>query len=190
MSNRGHLFILSAPAGTGKTTLVNRLVKEHPQVAQSVSYTTRAPRPGEVEGVHYYFVSPEVFLKKVAAGEFLEYVSLYGDYYGTSKEEVERNLAAGKSLFLVIDTQGALKLKGVVEATFIFVSPPSLEVLRGRLEKRRSEAPEKIAVRLKIAEDEMAKKGSYDVEIINDDLNVAYKQLEKIVLSKEKHGSS
>lgn len=189
MSSRGKLFILSAPAGTGKTTLVNRLVKDLPNVVQSISYTTRAPRSGERNGVHYHFVSKEEFEKRVASQDFLEYVTLYGDYYGTSKEAVEQSLAAGKNVFLVIDTQGALKLQGKVPATFIFVSPPSIEVLKERLERRKSEPREVIALRLKIASEEIAKKGQYDYEIVNDDINDAYKQLKQIVLLEEKNGN-
>lgn len=188
MSSRGKLFILSAPAGTGKTTLVNRLVKEHPNVVQSISYTTRIPRLGEKDGVHYHFISREAFEELAARGAFFEYVTLYGDYYGTSKEAVEKSLATGKNVFLVIDTQGAMKLKGQVEAIFIFISPPSLEALKERLERRKSETAEKIADRLKIANEELAKKDRYDYEIVNDDLNHAYKQLKRIVLSEEMNG--
>lgn len=183
MSSKGRLFVLSAPAGTGKTTLVERLVKEVPNLVQSVSYTTRLPRKGEIEGVHYHFVDKKTFEERIHHGDFLEYVSLYNDYYGTSQSAVEKELSAGKTVFLVIDTQGALKLKGKVDATFIFVSPPSLEVLRERLQNRKTESKEKIEERLEVAVQEMRNKNLYDVEIVNDDFEEALIKLKHNVLS-------
>ena len=190
MSSRGKLFILSAPAGTGKTTLVNRLVKELPHVVQSISYTTREPREMEVNGIHYHFVTPETFQKRIASGDFLEHVTLYGDDYGTSRSTVEKLLNSGKHVFLVIDTQGALMLKGKVPAVFIFVSPPSIDILRERVERRKTEKREKIEARLKLAEQEMQKRKEYDFEIVNDNLDEAFQKLKRIVLSEEKDGKS
>ena len=186
MSSRGRLFVLSAPAGTGKTTLVSRLVKELPNLVQSISYTTRAPRHGEKDGVHYYFVTPEAFGARLAAGDFLEHVTLYGDSYGTSKSQVEALLAQGRGVILVIDTQGALKLKGKVDAVFIFVSPPSMEELRERLEKRKSEGSKKIEERLAVAASEIEKREAYDYEIVNDHFDTAFQKLKQIVISEEK----
>lgn len=189
MSNRGKLIIISGPSGAGKTTLVNRLTKEFPQVVQNVSYTTRKARPEERQGVHYNFVTEEVFQQKMANQDFLEAVSLFGVHYGTAKESVEQILKQGKYLILVIDTQGALKLKEQIEATFIFITPPSIQVLQERLERRKKDKPEDIAIRLKRAKEEIALKIYYDFEIINDDLSSAYRQLKQIVFSEEKDGN-
>lgn len=182
---RGLLFVLSAPAGTGKTTLVQRLVSEFPSVIQSVSFTTRKPRPQEVMGDHYFFISKEEFEKKIADQEFLEYVVLYGDYYGTSKVWVESMLSQGKHLFLVIDTQGALQLMDSVEACFIFIMPPSMEVLKERLEARNSETKESLANRLEWAEKEIEAIHYYDYAFCNDDLDTAYDVLRSIVIAEE-----
>ncbi len=139
---QGLVFVLSAPAGTGKTTLVRLLIQEFPCVVQSISYTTRAPREGEIHGKDYNFITREEFEKKIKANEFLEYVNLYGDYYGTSLAWVNARLKEGKHVILVIDAQGGLQLLGKYPATFIFIKPPSLEVLRQRLLKRRTETLE------------------------------------------------
>lgn len=183
--SRGRLFVLSAPAGTGKTTLVQKLVQEFPSVVQSISYTTRKPRVKEVTGDHYFFISKEEFEAKIAEHEFLEYVLLYGDYYGTSKVWVESMLSQGKHLFLVIDTQGALQLMDSVDACFIFVKPPSLEVLRQRLLERNSETEESLNNRLAWAEKEMAADHYYDYVFFNDNLNTAYEILRSIVIAEE-----
>jgi guanylate kinase len=182
---RGKLFVLSAPAGTGKTTLVQRLVAEFPTVVQSISYTTRKPREQEVTGDHYFFISKEEFEKKIADHEFLEYVLLYGDYYGTSKVWVESMLAQGKHLFLVIDTQGALQLMDSVEACFIFMKPPSMDVLKERLVARNSETEESMKKRLDWAEKELETFHYYDYVFCNDDLDTAYQILRSIVIAEE-----
>lgn len=182
---RGLVFILSAPAGTGKTTLVQKLVNEFPTVVASVSYTTRAPRIGEVNGLHYHFVNEVEFLSRIAKGEFLEYVQLYGDYYGTSQLWLEEQLAQGKHVVLVIDTQGGLLLKEKIKATYIFVSPPSIDVLEKRLQARKTESQVVIQKRLAWAEHEMAAKDAYDYLIVNDELNTAYQVLRSIVIAEE-----
>lgn len=181
----GLAFILSAPAGTGKTTLINKLKKEFDVVKPSVSFTTRAPRRGEQEGVHYHFIDKKQFEEKISKGDFLEWVELYGDYYGTSRQAVEEELIKGHHVFLVIDTQGALKLMGKWPATYIFVSPPSLEVLSYRLAKRKTETPERIDERLKIAQEELEASKYYDYQIVNDDLQTAYQTLKSIVIAEE-----
>lgn len=183
--SRGRLFVLSAPAGTGKTTLVQKLVEEFPSVVQSISYTTRKPRAQEVTGDHYFFISKAEFEAKIAEHEFLEYVLLYGDYYGTSKVWVESMLSQGKHLFLVIDTQGALQLMDSVEACFIFVKPPSLEILKQRLLERKSETEESLNNRLSWAEKEMEAVHYYDYAFCNDNLDSAYQILRSIVIAEE-----
>lgn len=182
---RGLVFILSAPAGTGKTTLVQRLVNEFPVVLASVSYTTRAPRAGEVNGLHYHFVDEAEFLSRIAKDEFIEYVQLYGNYYGTSRVWLEEQLDQGKHVFLVIDTQGALLLKEKIKATYIFVSPPSLEVLEKRLLVRKTESQDVIQKRLGWAQQEMTAKDAYDYLIVNDELDTAYQVLRSIVIAEE-----
>lgn len=182
---RGLLFILSAPAGTGKTTLIHRLTSEFPCIVQSVSYTTREPREGETSGIHYHFITREEFEKKIAAEDFLEYVDLYGYYYGTSRTAVEKLLDSGKHVFLVIDTQGALKLREFYPACHIFILPPTLEELSKRLEKRQTETPESFQKRIDLANKEMALVDKYDYKIINDSLEVAYQVLRSIVIAEE-----
>lgn len=182
---KGLLFVVSAPAGTGKTTLVQMLVDELPKVVMSVSYTTRSPRPGEIAGKHYNFISEDEFKKKIADGDFLEYAQIYGFYYGTSKKWVAEQQAKGKHVVLVIDTQGGLQLKGRVPAVFIFITPPSLEVLRERLTNRKTESQEVIEQRLNWSKKEINDAQYYDYQIINDDLDTAYQVLKDIVIAEE-----
>lgn len=183
---KGLLFVVSAPAGTGKTTLVQQLVRRAPSVVESVSYTTRPPRLGEEEGVHYHFIDKATFQEKVAAGDFLEYVELYGYHYGTSSSWVNEKLASGKHVILVIDTQGALKLMDrKIAASYIFILPPSLEILRQRLELRRTESPSVIEERLAWARSELAAAPRYDYLIVNDTLTVAGDVLYSIIVAEE-----
>lgn len=184
-SKPGRLYILSAPAGTGKTTLMERLTKEFSCVIASVSYTTREPRIGEIQGVHYNFVTPDQFQKMVKEGDFLEHVDLFGYQYGTSKKWVEEHLNQGYNVVLVIDTQGAALLKGKVDAVTIFLSPPSLEELEKRLVNRKTDNPEVIQRRLARAVEEMAQKYAYDYSIVNDDLEVAYQVFRSILIAEE-----
>jgi guanylate kinase len=182
---QGKVFVVSAPAGTGKTTLVQMLVGEFPCVVENISFTTRKSRPGELSGVHYHFISREEFEKKIAHKEMLEYVTLYGDYYGTSCEAVEQWQNQGKHVILVIDTQGALQLMDRFSAVFIFIKPPSLEELRERLIKRKTESPEIIERRLAWAQKEISFADKYDYCIINDNLDVAYTVLKSILIAEE-----
>ena len=183
--DKGLLFILSAPAGTGKTTLVQLLTRDFPCVVASISYTTRKPRPGEVNGIHYYFISREEFIRRINAGEFLEYVELYGDYYGTSNVWVEDQLTKKNHVILVIDTQGAQLLKNKVDAVSIFVAPPSVEELERRLKLRKTESSEVIEKRLSWAKKELEAQNNYDYLIINDDLSHAYQALRSILIAEE-----
>lgn len=182
---KGLVFVVSAPAGTGKTTLVRMLLEEFHSVVESVSFTTRAPRPNEVPSRDYNFISPEEFEEKIDEGEFLEYAQVFGHYYGTSSKFVEAQRQKGKHVILVIDTQGALQLKGKIDAIFIFISPPSLEELRSRLHRRKSESEEAIVQRLSWAEKEMALASQYDYHIVNDNLKTAYDVLRSILIAEE-----
>ena len=182
---RGLAFVLSAPAGTGKTTLVRMLLEEFHQLVESVSYTTRSPRPNEIPGRDYHFIAHQEFQGKIDQGEFLEYAQVFGSYYGTSRKALEAQQEKGKHVILVIDTQGALQLKGKLQAAFIFVSPPSLDELRARLHRRKSETEEAIEHRLSWAQHEMALAKEYDYHIVNDHLKTAYDALRSILIAEE-----
>jgi guanylate kinase len=183
--NHGLVFVVSAPAGTGKTTLVKMLISEFPCVIRSISFTTRKPRPGEVPGIDYHFVTKEEFEKQIEQQDFLEYVKLYGEYYGTSRKWVREQQMQGKHVILVIDTQGGLQLKGKFPARFIFIKPPSMEVLRKRLTERKTENEEVIEKRLSWASREIEDGRYYDYHIVNDDLKTSYQVLKSIIIAEE-----
>jgi guanylate kinase len=186
---QGLIFVISAPAGTGKTTLVNKLTYEFPAIVRSVSCTTRAPRPNEHEGKDYFFLDKKAFESKIQEDGFLEHAKVFGDYYGTSREFVQKQQAAGKHIVLVIDTQGALQLqkhfKGKTPAVFIFISPPSLTELKERLHKRKTENPQLIEERLTWAKHELEMVHHYDYHIVNDHLDTAYTVLKSIFIAEE-----
>lgn len=181
----GKFFVVSAPAGTGKTTLVKKLVDEFPCVKTTVSFTTREPRTGEIDGVDYQFISREKFQKKIEKQDFLEYIELYGDFYGTSLKDIEKLQKLGHHVVLVIDTQGGIKLKKMLEATLIFIMPPSIEELSSRLTKRKTENEEVIKKRLEWAKHEIADAKHYDYIIVNDNLKTAYQVLRSILIAEE-----
>jgi len=183
MSNK--IFVLSAPAGTGKTTLVDMLTDELPNVVRSISCTTRQPREGERDGFDYFFLTPEEFKKRIETDDFLEWAEVFGHYYGTSKQFVNQELSKGNHVFLVIDTQGALQLMKKIQGVFIFISPPSRQEQRARLKKRSTEPDQVIGERLKWADREMAQAVHYDYTIVNRDLQIAYQQLKNIVMEHE-----
>lgn len=184
--SKGFVFILSAPAGTGKTTLVRMLSKEFDCIVESISYTTRPPRSNEVEGKDYFFISEKEFQSKVKERDFLEHATVFGYNYGTSYEYVTSLQKKGKHVFLVIDTQGAMQLKKKnFPAIYIFLSPPSLEVLKSRLLKRKTEDRKALAQRLSWAEQELKKMNNYDYHIVNDSLKHAYAVLRSIVIAEE-----
>ncbi len=184
--DQGLLFIVSAPAGTGKSTLIEMLCEEYPTVVgESCSYTTRKPRPGEVEGHHYHFISVEEFERKIKGGDFLEHATVFGNYYGTDKKEVKKLQNQGKHIFLVIDTQGAIQIQHQIEACFIFITPPSMEELKRRLYKRKTETEEKMEERLAWAEEEIKVAKLYDYHIVNDNLEITYEILKSIVVAEE-----
>ncbi len=184
--SEGLLFVVSAPAGTGKTTLVRMLTKQFPCVVESVSCTTRQPRPMEVEGKDYFFMTPEVFKKKKKRDEFLESAEVFGHFYGTSKEFVDQMRKKGKHVVLVIDTQGALQLKALkVEATYIFIAPPDFEVLEKRLLGRKTETEQEREKRLSWAHREMEHALAYDFFIVNSELEIAYEVLKSVLIAEE-----
>lgn len=181
---KGLVFVVSAPAGTGKTTLVRMLQNEFPNVVESVSFTTRAIRPQEISGRDYYYITHAEFEKKIRANEFLEYAKVFGHYYGTCTNVIKENQNKGKHVVLVIDTQGAMEIKSKLDAIFIFIRPPNLEVLKERLSARKSETPEAIHERLLWAEKEMTVASEYDYEVVNDRLDHAYDVLRAIVIAE------
>lgn len=183
---KGIVFVLSAPAGTGKTTLVRLLIDEFPMVVESISCTTRPPRGGEIPERDYHFLNKEEFDAKIQADEFLEYAEVFGHLYGTLKSGVLNQQKAGKHVVLVIDTQGALLLKKKqFPAVFIFVKPPSLVELRERLFKRKTEVDQHIEQRLMWATGEIEMARDYDYQIVNDSLHHAYDILRSIVIAEE-----
>lgn len=184
-TSRGLLFVVSAPAGTGKSTLVDQLTKEFDCVVRSISCTTRPPRPYEANGVDYCFVTDEEFQKKVAHGDFLEHVTLFGYHYGTTRSNIEHLQAESKHVVLVIDTQGALQLMGQLSAIFIFIMPPSFEELARRLQERGTESHESLSKRLQEAEREIATSSAYHYVIVNDEIETAYSVLRSIVIAEE-----
>jgi len=182
---RGLLFIVSAPSGAGKTTLVERLVEQVPHLRLSRSYTSRAARQGEVDGVDYNFVTRERFEAMVAVGEFLEWADVFGNLYGTSAADTERILESGSDLVLVIDVQGARKVRRRgIETTAVFVMPPSFDVLEKRLRGRSKDSDEAVTRRLQIARQEVASFAEYDFVVINDALTTAVDRLRSIVVAE------
>ena len=188
MSNRpsrGLLFIVSAPSGAGKTTLVERLVETTPHLKMARSNTSRAARQGEADGVDYNFVLRDRFEAMIAADEFLEWAEVFGNLYGTCAAETERMLAAGDDVVLVIDVQGARKVRsrGLV-ATTIFVMPPSAEVLEQRLRGRSKDSEAAIQRRLVVAKQEVASFPEYDFIVVNDHIDAAVERLRHVVLAE------
>ena len=182
--NRGSLFIVSAPSGTGKTTLCKKLVSAVPNLRFSVSYTTRPPRPGEVNDRDYTFVSRHEFKLMFEREEFVESAEIHGELYGTSKKRLEELTNSGIGVVLDIDTQGAMQLKKKWgEGVYIFIFPPSIELLRERLEKRMTDSREEMGKRLKNAVLEIKNYHEYDYVIINDIFEKALSELEAIIIS-------
>ncbi len=178
-------LVVSGPAGAGKTTLVEMLVSEHPRIIESISCTTRAPRENERDGEHYNFLSKEQFEEKIEQGAFLEYVKFLDHYYGTLKSSVLADLARGRHVIMVIDTQGAMRVRELLKAVSIFILPPSLDEQRERLEKRQSESKESLEKRLQKAEKELACASSFDYQIVNKQLLPSYQILRGLIFSEE-----
>ena len=182
---RGRLYVVSAPSGTGKTTVVERLVQLMPDLVLSRSYTSRAARPGESTGVDYNFVSRSRFEEMVAAEEFLEWADVFGNFYGTCASDVEAHIASGRDMVLVIDVQGARQVRQhYAETVGVFVLPPSFEVLERRLRGRSKDPEDAMQRRLHTARNEVAAFVEYDYVVVNDELNACVERLRAIVLAE------
>lgn len=189
MARSAKLFVVSGPSGVGKGTLVSLLRDKRPNLGLTVSATTRSPRPGEVDGVAYYFLSGEEFKKRVDAGEFLEWAHVHGHCYGTLKSEVDRLISAGQSVVLEIDVQGGLMVhKQYPSAILVFIKPPSFEELEQRLRGRGTEDEKTISTRLSNASREMEYANDYTVCIVNDNLETALSKLEEVFDDYESDG--
>jgi len=184
-SKQGHLFIISAPSGGGKTTLSKAVVNRFNDIFYSVSHTTRSPRNGEQDGVDYYFIQKKDFEKRIESGHWAEWAEVHGNYYGTSAEFLDKGLTSGRDMLLDIDVQGTIQILGrYPDSVTIFIMPPSLETLRKRLEMRRTENRATIERRLFNAEKEIVQKGLYRHVIVNDQLSVS---IEKLIAIIEKY---
>ncbi len=179
----GKVFIISAPSGTGKTTVAKKVLEQIPDLVRVVTYTTRQPRPGEVDGQDYRFISKEEFEAKIKDNYFLEYANVYGNYYGTPKKDIEELISSGKDALLIIDVQGAFKVKSLMpEAVSIFLLPPSFEELRRRIEGR-GYVDKNLEKRLQTAREEIPCAKYFDYIVINDFLNNAVEKVKAIILS-------
>ena len=182
MSNKGHLIVISAPSGSGKTSLANRALEEIPKLKFSVSHTTRRPRPGERDQVEYFFVSEKEFEEMLGQGTFLEHARVYGNYYGTSRAFVDEQLSVGYDVLVDLDVQGAAQVKkSYPEAILVFVFPPSLEVLKTRLKNRGLDDPSIIDKRLRIAKKEIQRYTDYQYVIINREIEESLVELKSIM---------
>jgi guanylate kinase len=190
MLKQPSLFILSAPSGAGKTTISQKAINKVEDLVESISYTTRKPREsdGEVDGKDYFFITREEFKHKIDKNELLEWAEIYGNYYGTSKKFVEDIINDGKNVLMVIDIQGACNIKKLdyLHPVFIFIKPPSIEVLRQRLHERGTEDSQSLKKRLDAAEYEMSFADKFDYVILNDDLDTCVDQFIEIV---DRHSS-
>ena len=181
----GRLIIISSPSGGGKGTLIKEVLDGVPDLAYSVSFTTRAPRFGEEEGRHYHFVSKQEFEDEINAGGFIEYAEVHGNYYGTSNAQIERLTAAGKDVILEIDVQGADWVrKRAPDALSIFILPPSFEVLKARLMARGTEDPADLELRLTNARAEVMEFTKYEYAVINDEIFSAARKLASIIIAE------
>jgi guanylate kinase len=184
-SSRGTLFVVSSPSGGGKGTLIRCVLDVVPNLSYSVSFTTRAPRPGEVDGREYFFVSRPVFGEMAAAGEFLEWANVHGNLYGTARRQITAETGAGVDIVLEVDVQGAASVRQLLmDSVSIFILPPSYEVLRERLIARGTDSPEELAVRLRNAPEELRQYSAFDYVIINDEIERAAGQLASIIYAE------
>ena len=182
---RGILFVISSPSGGGKGTLIRRVLKDVPGLSYSVSWTTRAPRPGELDGVNYHFVTVEEFERMRDAGGFLEWAVVHGHLYGTALSVVEQDLAEGRDIILEIDVQGAESVrKAMPSVVGVFIMPPSFDVLKMRLLARMTERPEELALRLSNSRAEVERYAEFDYLVLNDEIERAAAQLASIVYAE------
>ncbi|MFC7681675.1 guanylate kinase [Paenibacillus sp. GCM10028914] len=185
MSTKGLLIVLSGPSGVGKGTVCSALRPRIPDLVYSVSATTRKPRMGEVDGVNYFFKEREQFLSMIENDELLEYAEYVGNFYGTPRDFVEETIASGKDIILEIEVQGALKVKEKFpDGVFIFLTPPSLDELKDRIVGRGTESQATIDHRMSVAVDEMALIRHYDYAVVNDEINLACKRIESIIIAE------
>ena len=176
------ILVITGPSGVGKGTLIRGLLERVPGLELSVSATTRAPRPGEQDGVHYHFLTPEEFQARVAAGDFVEQATYSGNRYGTLRSELERRAAAGHGVVLEIEVQGARQVREAMpDATTVFIAPPSRDALRARLVGRGTDDPEQVDERMRTAERELEARGEFAHEVVNDRLEQATESLAEIV---------
>jgi guanylate kinase len=181
-SERGHLFIIAAPSGAGKTSLVHALLERDSRLVLSISHTTRTARPGEMDGQHYHFVSQSEFEHMVDAGEFMEHARVFDHYYGTNRKSVAHQLEQGRDVILEIDWQGARQVRSVFpQCCLIFIIPPSLEILRKRLTARGQDSASVIERRMNDAQTEISHWAEFDQLVVNDDFNTALEELLAII---------
>ena len=178
----GKLFVISGPSGVGKGAVIQSLLQRRADIALSVSYTSRAPRAGEIDGVNYYFVSKDTFAAMIARGEFLEYALVHRNYYGTSRLKLQELLNSGKAVLFEVDVQGGVNLKKVFpDLRSVFILPPSEAELVKRINNRGSETPESLDVRLETMRGEMSRAQQYDYRVLNADLNDCIAEINKII---------
>jgi guanylate kinase len=179
----GKLIILTGPSGVGKGTLMRSLLQRHPELQYSISVTTRSPRPGEIDGKDYYFISRKEFEQLVSAGELLEWAEFAGNYYGTPREAVIKQIHSGKSIVLEIELKGARQIRASFPgALSIFILPPSVSELEKRIRNRAQDSPEAIARRLCRAQEEISAADEFDLQIVNDDFETALNSIEAAIL--------
>ncbi|MBS3897165.1 guanylate kinase [Silanimonas sp.] len=181
---RGTLFVVAAPSGAGKSSMVNAVLAREPGISLSISYTSRAPRPGERHAQHYHFVGKDEFERMIAAGDFFEYAEVHGDYKGTARQSVEPQLAAGRDVLLEIDWQGARQVRQQIpDALSVFILPPSREALETRMRNRGQDSEAVIAQRLAAAREEMAHAPEFDFWIVNEHFDTAANELRSIFIA-------
>ncbi|GMU93851.1 MAG: guanylate kinase [Candidatus Hydrogenedentota bacterium] len=183
-ARRGTLFVVSAPSGAGKHTILERVLARDKRLGYSVSATTRSPRRGEVDGTHYHFMDRASFERRVAEGDFVEWAEVHGNLYGTLRSELERLVGSGKDIVLELDVQGMRNVKRAgLDAVTVFIMAPTVEDLERRLKARATDPPEEISLRLANAKEELAARGEYDHVIVNADIDQATAEFEEIVRS-------